>query len=111
MNMHLSNISNVLYGFTDMKTLDERGPLVLKTGKGIYVYDIYNNKYLDANSGLWNCVAGFDHPKLIETAINQYKTFAGYHSLFGRLPDKAIELSEKLIEVSPFEKVILPVPS
>jgi len=104
MNMHLSNISNVLYGFTDMKTLDERGPLVLKNGKGIYVYDIYNNKYLDANSGLWNCVAGFDHPKLIETAINQYKTFAGYHSLFGRLPDKAIELSEKLIEVSPFKK-------
>jgi len=100
--MTIKNTSSHLFGFTDMKTLNEKGPVILKKGKGIYVYDIHDKKYLDANSGLWNCVAGFDHPELIETAINQYKTFAGYHSLFGRLSDKAIELSDKLIEVSPF---------
>ena len=101
--MSLSNLSRVLYGFTDMNTLNERGPLVLSHGKGIYVYDVYNKKYIDANSGLWNCVAGFDHPGLVETAINQYKKFAGYHSLFGRLSDKSVELADKLIEVSPFK--------
>ena len=100
--MSLSNSSSVLYGFTDMNTLNERGPLVLTHGKGIYVYDIYNKKYIDANSGLWNCVAGFDHPGLVETAIQQYKRFAGYHSLFGRLSDKSVELADKLVEVSPF---------
>ena len=42
-----------------MKTLNERGPIILNHGKGIYVFDIYNKKYLDANSGLWNSVAGF----------------------------------------------------
>ena len=101
--MSLSNLSRVLYGFTDMNTLNERGPLVLSHGKGIYVYDVYNKKYIDANSGLWNCVAGFDHPGLVETAIDQYKKFAGYHSLFGRLSDKSLELADNLIEVSPFE--------
>ncbi len=98
-----SNQSHHLYGFTDLKTLNERGPLVITHGKGIYVYDIYEKKYLDANSGLWNACAGFDHPGLIEVAQKQYSKFAGYHSLFGRLPEEALELSDKIIEVSPFD--------
>ena len=100
--MYKSNSSSHLYGFTDLKTLNNRGPLIINKAKGIFVYDIFNNKYLDANSGLWNCVAGFDHPGLVETAKKQYDKFAGYHSLFGRIPDSALELSEKIIEVSPF---------
>ena len=42
-----SNNSHHLYGFTDLKTLNERGPVVISYGKGIYVYDIYNKQYLD----------------------------------------------------------------
>ena len=102
--MPKSNISSHLYGFTDLKSLNERGPLVISYGKGIYVYDIKNNKYLDANSGLWNACAGFDHPGLIEVAKKQYEKFAGYHSLFGRLSEETLELSNKLIEVSPFKE-------
>ena len=99
-----SNISSHLYGFTDMKSLKERGPIIISKGEGIYVYDIHNKKYLDANSGLWNACAGFDHPGLIEVAKKQYDKFAGYHSLFGRLSDNTIELAEKIIEISPFKE-------
>jgi len=99
-----TNNSSHLYGFTDLKSLNERGPLVISYGKGIYVYDTNNNKYLDANSGLWNQCAGFDHPGLIEVAKKQYEKFAGYHSLFGRLSEETLELSNKLIEVSPFDQ-------
>ena len=98
-----SNQSHHLYGFTDLKTLNQRGPVVISHGKGIYVYDIHNKKYLDANSGLWNACAGFDHPGLIEVAQKQYSKFAGYHSLFGRLPEETLELADKIIEVSPFD--------
>ena len=66
-----TNIASHLYGFTDLKSLNERGPLVISYGKGIYVYDTKGNKYLDANSGLWNVCAGFDHQGLIEVAKKQ----------------------------------------
>ncbi len=98
-----SNQSHHLYGFTDLKTLNERGPVIITHGKGIYVYDIHEKKYLDANSGLWNACAGFDHAGLIEVAQKQYAKFAGYHSLFGRLSEETLELSDKIIEVSPFD--------
>ena len=101
--MFNTNTSHHLYGFTDLKSLNERGPLVISYGKGIYVYDIHKKKYLDANSGLWNACAGFDHPGLIEVAKNQYQKFAGYHSLFGRLSEETLKLSDKIIEISPFD--------
>ena len=67
-----SNYSSHLYGFTDLKSLKERGPTIITHGKGIYVYDIHKKKYLDANSGLWNSCAGFDHKGIIEVAQKQY---------------------------------------
>lgn len=93
-----------LYGFTDLPSVHERGAVVVTHGKGPYIYDVHGREYLDANSGLWNMVAGFDHPGLTEAAKAQYDRFPGYHAFFGRQSDKTVELSEKLVEVSPFEK-------
>ena len=97
------NTDSVLHGFTDLKNLDSLGPIVLNQAKGIYVYDQDGKKYLDANSGLWNSVVGFDHPRMIETAKKQYEKFSGYHSFFGRISEPAVQLADKLIEISPFD--------
>lgn len=94
--------AHVLYGFTDMPSLHARGPVVLTHGRGIHVFDVHGRSWIDANSGLWNMVAGFDHKGLAEAAKAQYDRFPGYHAFFGRLSDQTVELSERLIEVSPF---------
>ena len=96
--------ASVLYGFTDLPTIHERGPVILTHGKGAHVYDVHGREYLDANSGLWNMVAGFDHPGMAEAAKAQYDRFPGYHSFFGRMSDQTVALSEKLIEVSPYSE-------
>ncbi|MDH3265189.1 MAG: aminotransferase class III-fold pyridoxal phosphate-dependent enzyme, partial [Paracoccaceae bacterium] len=93
-----------LYGFTDLPSVRERGAVVLTHGQGPYVFDVHGRKYFDANSGLWNMVAGFDHPGLTEAAKAQYDRFPGYHAFFGRMSDQTVMLSEKLVEVSPFER-------
>ncbi|MEJ6397739.1 aminotransferase [Yoonia sp. 208BN28-4] len=92
------------YGFTDLPTVKDRGTIVLTHGKGPYVYDVHGREYLDGNSGLWNMVAGFDHKGLTEAAKAQYDRFPGYHAFFGRMSDQTVMLSEKLVEVSPFER-------
>ena len=93
-----------LYGFTDLPSVHERGAVVLTHGKGPYVFDTKGRQYLDANSGLWNMVAGFDHPGLIAAAQAQYARFPGYHAFFGRMSDQTVLLSEKLVEVSPYDR-------
>jgi 4-aminobutyrate---pyruvate transaminase len=93
-----------LYGFTDLPSVHERGAVILTHGEGPYVVDVHGRRYFDANSGLWNMVAGFDHPGLIEAAKAQYERFPGYHAFFGRMSDQTVLLSEKLVEVSPFER-------
>ncbi|PWE51243.1 aspartate aminotransferase family protein [Thioclava sp. NG1] len=90
------------YGFTDLPTIHDRGAVVVTHGEGPYIFDTEGRKYLDANSGLWNMVAGFDHPGLVAAAQAQYARFPGYHAFFGRMSDQTVMLSEKLIEVSPF---------
>lgn len=92
------------YGFTDLPSVRERGTVVLTHGEGPYVVDVHGRRYLDANSGLWNMVAGFDHPGLTKAAQDQYARFPGYHAFFGRMSDQTVMLSEKLVAVSPFER-------
>jgi adenosylmethionine-8-amino-7-oxononanoate aminotransferase len=91
------------YGFTDLPTVAERGTIVVTHGEGPYIVDTEGRRYLDANSGLWNMVAGFDHPGMIAAAQAQYARFPGYHAFFGRMSDQTVMLSEKLAEVSPFD--------
>lgn len=93
-----------LYGFTDLPSVQARGAVVLTHGEGPYVIDVHGRRYLDANSGLWNMVAGFDHPGLIAAAQAQYARFPGYHAFFGRMSDQTVRLSERLVDVSPFER-------
>ncbi|MCC6305752.1 MAG: aminotransferase class III-fold pyridoxal phosphate-dependent enzyme [Rhodobacteraceae bacterium] len=93
-----------LYGFTDLPSVHARGAVVITRGEGPYVVDVHGRRYLDANSGLWNMVAGFDHPGLIAAAQAQYARLPGYHAFFGRISDRAVELSERLVAVSPFAR-------
>lgn len=94
----------VFHGFTDMSTLNSSGPVVLTHGEGINVYDVHGKSYMDANSGLWNNVAGFNHQGLIDTICDQARRFPGYHAFFGRIADTTVSLSEKLVQISPFER-------
>ena len=82
------------YGFTDLPTIENRGATVLTHGRGPYVFDVHGQQFLDANSGLWNMVAGFDHAGLAQAAKDQYDRFPGYHAFYSsrRHPTRAFTL-------------------
>jgi len=98
------DMDNVFHGFTDMGTLNSNGPVVLTHGEGIKVFDVHGKSYIDANSGLWNNVAGFNHQGIIDALCEQARKFPGYHSFFGRVADSTVALSEKLVALSPFDE-------
>ena len=47
-----------------LMTTYRRLPVTFAHGEGALLWDTDGKRYLDANSGLWNMVAGFDHPGL-----------------------------------------------
>ncbi len=96
--------ATALHGFTDLPTLARRGATVLTHGEGAHVFDVHGRRHLDANSGLWNMVARFSHAGIAEAARAQYDRLPGYHAFFGRMSDRTVELSERLIALSPWDR-------
>lgn len=56
------------------------GPMFVK-GEGIYLYDDYGKKYIDAISGLWNVPFGYGHPSITE-AVKEQTEQLPYINLF-----------------------------
>ena len=74
--------SAFLHPFSDIPTLEQSGPVIIERGEGIHVFDESGRGYIEGNSGLWNAVLGFDHPKLIEAAQRAYDRMPAYHAFF-----------------------------
>ncbi|GAB2176611.1 aminotransferase [Dongia sp. agr-C8] len=92
-----------LHPFSNLATLAESGPVIVDRGAGIYIFDDQGNRYIEANSGLWNAVLGFDNAELIAAAQRAYAKLPVYHAFFGRVAQSALDLSEQLVKMAPME--------
>lgn len=90
-----------LHPYTDARLHQEIGPLIIERGEGVYVFDDQGKRYIEAMSGLWSVALGFSNQRLIEAAERQLRTLPFYHLFSHKSHSPSIELSEKLIELSP----------
>ena len=97
------DLAHHLHSYTHLPTLERDGPLVLERGEGIYVHDTHGKRYLESVSGLWNVVAGFSEPRLVQAAHAAMMQMPAYHTFFGRTALPPIALAEKLVEIAPME--------
>jgi len=86
--------------FTQMKVYREEDNLIFERGEGIYLYDVYGNRYIDAISSLWCNVHGHNHPKLNNALVRQACKVA-HTTTLGSSNVPAILLAKRLVEVSP----------
>ncbi|HEV2552588.1 MAG TPA: aspartate aminotransferase family protein [Bosea sp. (in: a-proteobacteria)] len=100
-NLAVRDIETLVHPYTNLATHRETGPLVLESGKGVYVYDSAGKEYLEGMAGLWCTALGYSNQELIETAYEQMKKLPFQHIFGGRSHDPAIELAEKLKEIAP----------
>ncbi len=91
----------ILHPFTNLRTHQETGPLVIDRGSGVFVSDMDGNRYLEAMSGLWCTALGFDEPRLAQAAMRQFERLPFYHMFGQKVHEPGIDLAEQLIALAP----------
>lgn len=86
--------------FTQMKDWLEADPVVIEGGEGVYLIDIYGNRYIDGVSSLWCNVHGHRHP-VIDRAIREQLERIAHSTFLGLTHPPGIELAKKLVEIAP----------
>ncbi|MEI7989222.1 MAG: acetyl ornithine aminotransferase family protein [Chloroflexota bacterium] len=77
-------------------------PFVMDHGKGVDVWDVDNNHFLDFASGIATASTGHSHPAVVKAIQEQAEIFLHISSDFYHI--KWVELAEKLISIRPFKE-------
>jgi len=98
--------SYIWHPFTQMQEWEQEPPLIISHGKGVLLYDVDGNAYLDGTSSIWVNLHGHHHPT-IDQAIRQQLTRMAHSTLLGLTHPLAIQLAKALVALAPpgLEKV------
>src|ERR1700733_4214546 len=69
-NAQARDLNNLFHPYTNLKLLEETGPLIIERGQGVRVYDTAGRDYIEALSGLWCTSLGWGDNELAETAAD-----------------------------------------
>ena len=96
-----ADIATSLHPFTNARLHEQKGPLVMERGSGIYVYDTNGKEYIESFAGLWSVAIGFSEPRLVDAAAKQLAQLPFYHTFNHMSHEPTIRLAEKLVEMTP----------
>jgi 4-aminobutyrate--pyruvate transaminase len=95
------DIAYQLHPFTNLERHETEGPLVISSGKGVYVYDESGREYIEGLAGLWCTALGFGEERLVEAAARQMRRLPYYHQFGGKANEVAIALAERVVRLMP----------
>ncbi|RUL51320.1 adenosylmethionine--8-amino-7-oxononanoate transaminase [Lysinibacillus antri] len=94
------DLNHVWHPCSQMKDYEDFPPIVIKSGKGIYLYDENGKQYIDAVSSWWVNLFGHCNERISTALANQ--AFQLEHAIFANFThEPAILLAEKLVEITP----------
>ncbi len=93
--------AHYLHPFTDTRQLAAKGARVITKAEGVWLTDSDGNRILDGMAGLWCVALGYGRRELAEVAYRQMLDLPYYNSFFQCTHPPAIELAQRLAEVSP----------
>ena len=95
------DIAALVHPYTNLRTHETDGPVVMARGRGVYVVDDNGKEYIEGLAGLWCASLGFNEPRLAEAAQRQMRELPYYHIFAGKSHEPGIVLAEKLKELAP----------
>ncbi len=94
------DLKYVFHPCAQMKDFEDNPPLVIKKGKGIYLYDENGKEYMDCISSWWVNLFGHANERINKVITEQINTLE--HIIFANFAhEPAIDLCEALTEVLP----------
>ena len=97
----LADTRHHLHPYTQLRQLEQEGPLVIVRGEGVHVLDEHGQRYLEGMAGLWCASLGFSERRLVEAATRQMQALPYYHSFSGKVPGPVTELVQALVRWAP----------
>ncbi|WP_147533348.1 adenosylmethionine--8-amino-7-oxononanoate transaminase [Bacillus marasmi] len=99
-NLQERDLKHVWHPCSQMKDYEDFPPIVIKSGKGIYLYDENGNRYIDAVSSWWVNLFGHSNERISNALAHQASQLE--HVIFANFThEPAILLSEKLVQLTP----------
>ena len=95
------DIASVIHGLTNLKTHQEKGPLIIESGEGVRVTDNTGRSYIEAMAGLWCASLGYDETRLMDAALTQMHRLPYSHLTDHKGHMPVVELAEKLLSIAP----------
>jgi 4-aminobutyrate--pyruvate transaminase len=96
-----ADIASQIHPHTNLRAFEQQGSMIMSGGEGVWVYDDQGRKYLEGMSGLWSVALGYGNKRLIDAATRQLQQLAYYQNFAHKATSPAIELSAKLLQMSP----------
>ncbi|MEZ5666453.1 MAG: aminotransferase [Alphaproteobacteria bacterium] len=90
-----------LHPYTQLRALEQDGPLLIARAEGVHVYDTDGKAYIEGLAGLWCTALGFSEQRLVAAARRQMETLPFYHSFSAKAPAVIVDLAEKLTALAP----------
>ncbi|WP_112321556.1 aminotransferase [Oceanibium sediminis] len=100
-NTQTRDVEALLHPYTNAVALRQTGPHIMERGKGVRVFDDQGRSFIEGMAGLWCCGLGFSDEELVEAAKEQLDKLPYMHLFGGRSHEPAVELAEKIKEISP----------
>ncbi len=95
------DIAYALHPYTNLATHQKEGSLIIREGKGIFVYDEAGKEYIEGLAGLWSTSLGWGEERLVEAAIRTLRKLPYYHQFGAKAHEPGIDLAEKLVTMAP----------
>lgn len=100
-SQYARDLTYAFHPYTNARAHEERGPIIMDHGKGVFVYDDQGNEYLEALAGLWSVGVGYGEERLVTAAAEQMRKLPYYHSFAHKANGPAIDLAEQLVKMTP----------
>ncbi|MBB3064613.1 aspartate aminotransferase family protein [Limibacillus halophilus] len=95
------DIAHHLHPYTNWRRHEADGPLIINSGKGIYVQDDQGKEYIEGMAGLWCTSLGFGEERLVQAAAEQMRKLPYYHAFAHKSHNPGIDLAERLADMTP----------